>query len=101
MILILFDSKFGSRIPGSDHDESAPAVHSSFWEAELFYATLIGKPVEVFVMEGFSPEPRLDELLALLRQALPKRQWSQSSRAASSNARTASAWLKPYTSRIP
>jgi tetratricopeptide (TPR) repeat protein len=47
----------------------------SFFEAELVLAALLGKPIHLFVLEGFTPGERLSNLLGLLSFALPQSQW--------------------------
>jgi hypothetical protein len=51
-------------------------AHVSYWEAELFYAALLGKDVQVFELEGFQPGEKLTALLSMLRRALPPAAWS-------------------------
>ncbi len=49
----------------------AGLVHTSFLEAELFEAALLGKPSFIFLLEGYTPEGRLANLLKLLTPAFP------------------------------
>lgn len=52
--------------------DEAGTVPTTFFEAELFEAAVLGKPAFVFVLEGKEePEPRLDSLLKLLEPFFP------------------------------
>ena len=46
-------------------------VHTSFFEAELFEAALLGKPAFVFLLDGHTPDDSLANLLKLLAPAFP------------------------------
>uniref|UniRef100_UPI0035CC2E28 DUF4062 domain-containing protein n=1 Tax=uncultured Bradyrhizobium sp. TaxID=199684 RepID=UPI0035CC2E28 len=46
-------------------------VPTTYLEAELFEAAVLGKPAFVFVLEGHEPEPRLDSLLKVLEPFFP------------------------------
>lgn len=72
LIILMLGSAHGSGIPIIGPDVVA---HASFWEAELFYAALIGKPLSVFVETDFAPEPKLEQLLSVLRDTLPRDRW--------------------------
>jgi len=72
LVILMLGSAYGSGIPIIE--PNAPA-HVSFWEAELFYAALVGKPLSIFVEEGFAPEPKLEQLLGVLRGAIPRDRW--------------------------
>lgn len=52
----------------------SPSAVSHF-EIELFQAALLGKQVELFIAEGFSPGPRLLALLEIVEFALPENAW--------------------------
>lgn len=47
------------------------AVHTSFFEAELFEAALLGKPSYIFCLEGYDQDDKLSNLLKLLAPAFP------------------------------
>ena len=51
--------------------DGAGTVPSSFFEAELFEAALLEKPVFVFLLEGFNPDDKLTNLLKLLAPFFP------------------------------
>lgn len=51
--------------------EGAGTVPSSFFEAELFEAALLGKPSHVFLMKGHEPDAKLARLLKLLAPSFP------------------------------
>jgi tetratricopeptide (TPR) repeat protein len=65
-ICILGGSRHGDPIRFDERDSSV-----SFLEIELFQAALLRKPIHLFVLEGFSPEPGLAGILEVLRFALP------------------------------
>ncbi len=65
-VCILGGSGRGSAVRVEGQDSNV-----SFFEIELFQAALLRKPIHVFVIEGFSPEPRLERLLQLLHFAFP------------------------------
>jgi len=67
----------GSDKTGTELMIRTEAATVTYWEAELFYAVLLGKPVQVFVVEGFKPAEKLSALLTMLRGALPKEAWSE------------------------
>jgi tetratricopeptide (TPR) repeat protein len=46
-------------------------VPTTYLEAELFEAAVLGKPAFVFILEGNEPEPRLNSLLKLLEPFFP------------------------------
>ncbi len=46
-------------------------VPTSFFEAELFEAALLGKPSFIFLLDGYEPEGKLSSLLKLLAPAFP------------------------------
>ncbi|MCG8012208.1 MAG: hypothetical protein JAY64_10975, partial [Candidatus Thiodiazotropha weberae] len=50
-------------------------AHVSYWEAELFYAILLGRKVRVFEVAGFQPNGKLEILLGMLRNAIPSVDW--------------------------
>ncbi len=50
-------------------------AHVSYWEAELFYAILLGKKVHVFEVDGFQADGKLEILLNMLRRAIPSVDW--------------------------
>jgi hypothetical protein len=52
-------------------------AHTSYWEAELFYALLLLKETPVFEIDGFSPEPKLAAVLDVLRVSVPRERWSR------------------------
>lgn len=76
-IVLLSNERYGTPLPVGQEQ-----AHASFWEAELFYAALSGKPIKVFWIESAgrktetSPDPRLASLLQILRFALPRESWS-------------------------
>ncbi len=72
LIILMLGSAHGSGIPIAGRERPA---HVSFWEAELFYAAVSTKPLSVFVEADFRPEPKLEQLLTVLQDALPRRRW--------------------------
>lgn len=66
-ICILAGSSHGSPIRVGGNLSSA-----SFFEIELFQAALLRKKVHVFVRKDFTPEPRLDALLRIFKDAFPE-----------------------------
>ena len=66
----------GSDWYGTGLRVGSQAAHVSYWEAELFYAILLGKKVHVIEVEGFQAEGKLDTLLKMLRRALPRTAWA-------------------------
>lgn len=70
-LVLLSKGRYGTSIK-----VGGPHAHVSFWEAELFYAVLSGKPVQVFVLDDFAPDPKLSSLLSILDFALPRESWS-------------------------
>ncbi len=56
----------GSLVPVQQKDSAV-----SYFEVELYAAVMYEKPVLISVLDGFSPGPRLEALLQLLRFALP------------------------------
>ena len=60
-------NRHGSMVPVDTVGE----IPTSFFEAELFEAALLGKPSFVLVLKGYTPEPRLEGLLDLLQPAFP------------------------------
>lgn len=70
-LVLLSKERYGTSISVSGQE-----AHVSFWEAELFYAVLSGKPVKVFLLDDFAPTPRLSALLSILNRALPRESWS-------------------------
>jgi hypothetical protein len=57
----------GSERHGTGLRIGSQTAHVSYWEAELFYAVLLGKTVQVFEVEGFQPGAKLAALLTRLR----------------------------------
>lgn len=51
--------------------EDVGEVPTSFFEAELFEAALLGKPSFIFLLDGYEPEGKLANLLKLLEPAFP------------------------------
>jgi hypothetical protein len=70
LIVLLGGHRHGTAI---QVDDKASSV--SHFEIELFQTALLGKPITVFVAEGFSPGPRLRALLDLIAWALPSAHW--------------------------
>jgi len=66
-ICILGGTSHGSAIKVDGHPSSV-----SFFEIELFQAALLEKEMHVFVRDDFTPEPRLETLLEVLRFAFPE-----------------------------
>lgn len=66
----------GSDRHGTGLRIGSQTAHVSYWEAELFYAVLLGKPTQVFEIEGFEPGDKLGAMLAMFRRALPRTAWS-------------------------
>ena len=71
-IILLASERRGSNL--TIYNESA---HVTYWEAELYYVALLGKPVRVFEVEDFQPSEDLASLLSLLKGALPTASWSK------------------------
>ena len=71
LLVLLGSDRHGSGLRIDDQ-----TVHVSYWEAELFYAVLLGKTVQVFEVEGFQPDAKLARLLEMFRHALPRTAWS-------------------------
>lgn len=69
-VVLLATPRHGGPLPFG-----AEKAHVSYWEAELFYAALIAKPMRVFVTDDFRPEPELAGLLKLLQNVLPRESW--------------------------
>jgi hypothetical protein len=51
--------------------DGAGEVPSSFFEAELFEAALLGKPAFIFLLAGYEPDAKLASLLKLLAPSFP------------------------------
>jgi tetratricopeptide (TPR) repeat protein len=51
--------------------DRAGTVPSSFFEAELFEAALLGKPSFIYLLEGYTPEGKLGNLLKMLAPSFP------------------------------
>lgn len=66
-ICILAGSSHGSPI-----EIAGIPSRASFFEIELFQAALLRKKVHVFVRDDFTPEPRLDALLRILKDTFPE-----------------------------
>ena len=66
----------GSDWYGSGLRVGSEVAHISYWEAELFYAILLGRRVHVIELEGFKAEGKLEILLNMLRRALPRTAWT-------------------------
>lgn len=66
----------GTQSHGTGIEVGSENAHASYWEAELFYAVLLGKKVQVFEIDGFHPRPKLARLLTMFRRALPPAAWS-------------------------
>ena len=66
----------GSERHGSGLRVGEEVAHVSYWEAELFYAVLLGKRIEVFELQDFRPGAELAGLLSVLHDAIPKSSWS-------------------------
>jgi tetratricopeptide (TPR) repeat protein len=68
----------GSRRGASDHGSpitiASQVSATSYFEIELYAAVMYGKPIHLFVLDGFSPGPRLQSLLNLLAPLFPN--WS-------------------------
>jgi hypothetical protein len=70
-VVLLGTERHGTPLTWDDQ-----TAHVSFWEAELFYAALLRKPIRVFEVVGFEPDEKLAAVLRLLRRALPASDWS-------------------------
>lgn len=66
-ICILGGTSHGSSIKINEHPSSV-----SFFEIELFQAALLEKQVHVFIRDDFTPEPKLEALLGILKFAFPE-----------------------------
>lgn len=70
-LVLLSKERYGTSIKVGERQ-----AHVSFWEAEIFYAALVGKPIQVFLLDDFAPDPKLAALLSILDFALPRESWS-------------------------
>src|SRR5438045_9518662 len=75
VVCLLGCSRRGPEEHGTPIRISEKVSAVSYFEAELFMAALCGKPIELFVAEGFNPGPRLASLLHMLEFALPQDYW--------------------------
>jgi tetratricopeptide (TPR) repeat protein len=66
-ICILGGTSHGSSIKVYEYDSKV-----SFFEIELFQAALLEKKIHVFVRNDFTPEPKLESLLGILKFAFPE-----------------------------
>lgn len=66
-VCILGGTRHGSSIYVGEDPSSV-----SFFEIELFQATLLQKPIYLFRLDGFNPVPRLEKLLKILDFYLPE-----------------------------
>jgi len=66
LFLCILGNRHGDPLPFDQRDSSV-----SFLEIELFQAALLRKPIYLFMLEGFSPDPVLAGILEVLRFALP------------------------------
>lgn len=57
----------GSPVPLGDRQS-----HVSYFEVELYQAALQGKPIHLFLAEGYAPGPRMQALIKALRWAMPE-----------------------------
>ncbi len=75
VIVLLGGTRHGSPIEVEGH-----ASRVSYFEIELFCSAVLRKPIFLYVLEGFSPEPQLRSLLEILGPGLPRwssgRRWS-------------------------
>lgn len=70
-LILLGGDWYGSGLRVGSED-----AHVSYWEAELFYAILLGKEIHVIEVKGFKAEGKLEILLNMLRRALPRTAWT-------------------------
>src|SRR6185436_4451385 len=66
LFLCILGNRHGDPLPFDQRDSSV-----SFLEIELFQAALLRKPIYLFMLEGFSPDPVLAGIIEVLRFALP------------------------------
>jgi tetratricopeptide (TPR) repeat protein len=70
-ICVLADARSGPKDHGSPVNIADRAAATSYLEIELYAAAMYAKPIRLFVLDGFSPGPRLELLLHLLSFVLP------------------------------
>lgn len=70
-ICVLADARRGEKDHGSPVSVAAQMSATSYFEIELYAAAMQGKKPQLFVLDGFSPGPRLESLLRLLSFAIP------------------------------
>jgi len=71
LLILLASEKHGTGLQIAGQD-----AHVSYWETELFYATLLRKDIQVFEVEGFKPNAKLAALLKMLQRVFPQSTWS-------------------------
>jgi hypothetical protein len=71
-VCILADARRGSKDHGSPIPVADQASATSYFEIELYAAAMYSKPVKLYILEGFSPGPRLTLLLDLLANLFPE-----------------------------
>lgn len=74
-ICILADSRRGEKDHGAPVHVADRISATSYFEIELYAAAMRGKAPHLFILDGFSPGPRLESLLHLLSFAIPD--WRQ------------------------
>jgi hypothetical protein len=62
-VCILADQRGGTADHGSPISVGSNDTAVSYFEIELYAAAMYGKPVHLYLLEGFSPGPRLQKLL--------------------------------------
>lgn len=70
-VCILADRRAGAGDHGSPVQANAKDTAVSYFEIELYAATMYQKPVSLYLLEGFSPGPRLQAVLHLFKNAIP------------------------------
>lgn len=70
-ICILADARRGEKEYGTQIEVSNIVSATSYFEIELYAAAMYGKIPHLFILDGFSPGPRLQSLLDILSFAIP------------------------------
>jgi len=65
----------GAEWPGSDIAIADERSQTTYFEIELLYAALLGKPIVLVVRDDIQVPPRTQRLLTMLRRLLPKANW--------------------------
>jgi hypothetical protein len=66
-VVAVLTSRYGTAVPIGE----VGIVPSSYLEAELFEAALLGKPTYIYLLEGAELDPKLSTVLQLLKPSFP------------------------------